>query len=164
MQEAARHARNAQRLATLYPTFAVRLQKVIARLEGQKFRPRIQDAWRSKLDQEKAFREGKTKLLFGFHNVTGSDGKQEALAVDLLDDDAPLNPSTSYILHLAAAAEAEDLITGVRWGVSKNLIKGIDAALEAKDWDAKVKVGWDPLHVQTTGVTVTQARSGKRPA
>lgn len=163
MKEAARQARNAQRLTTLYPSFADRIKKVISRLETEGLRPRIQDAWRSKEDQEKAYKTGKAKLRFGFHNVTGAEGEEQALAVDLLDDDAPLAPSTSYILRLAAAAEAEGLITGIRWDMPKNLIKGIDAAIAAKDWDAKVKVGWDPLHVQTTGVTVSEAKAGQRP-
>ncbi|WP_312432949.1 hypothetical protein [Achromobacter sp.] len=163
MKEAARQARNAERLTSLYATFADRLKRVISRLETAGLRPRIQDAWRSKKDQEIAYRTGKAKVLYGFHNVTGTDGKQEALAVDLLDDDAPLNPSTSYILRLAAAAQAEGLVTGIRWDMPKNLIKGIDVAIAAEDWDAKVKVGWDPLHVQTTGVTIREARAGKRP-
>jgi len=163
MKEAARQARNIQRLTTLYPSFRDRVKKVIDRLESEGLRPRIQDAWRSKEDQEKAFKAGKAKLRYGFHNVTSAEGKEEALAVDLLDDDAPLSPTTSYILRLAAAAEAEGLITGVRWDMPKNLIRGIDAAIAAKDWEATVKVGWDPLHVQTTGVSVTEAKLGKRP-
>lgn len=163
MQEPARQARNAQRLKTLYPSFAARLVRVISRLETQGLRPRIQDAWRSPEDQKKAYDSGKSKLLYGFHNVTGINGKQEALAVDLLDDNAPLKPSKTYILRLAAAAEAEGLITGIRWDVPANLIKGINTAIAAGDWNANVKIGWDPLHVEVTGITVAQVKAGQRP-
>ncbi len=163
MKEPARKARNIERLATLYPAFAARLSRVIARLESDGLRPRIQDAWRSPQDQKKAFDTGHSKLLFGFHNVTGVNGKPEGLAVDLLDDDAPLAAGTVYTLKLAAAAQAEKLHTGVRWGVPKKLIAAIDEAIAAKRWDAPVKIGWDPLHVEPTGITVAEARAGKRP-
>jgi hypothetical protein len=163
MKEVDRKARNAQRLQTLFPTFAARLSRVIVRLEAQDIRPRIQDAWRSPEDQKKAFDTGHSKLLFGFHNVTGEGGRPEGLAVDLLDDDAPLDVRKPYVLKLAAAAQAESLVTGVRWGVPKKLIDAIDAAIAGQDWEAPVKIGWDPLHVEPTGITVAEARAGRRP-
>jgi hypothetical protein len=164
MNEADRKKRNDARLLELYPTFRVRLENVIVALASKGIRPRIQDAWRSPADQETAFRSGRSKLLFGFHNVTGATGTPEALAVDLLDDDSPLSPSKNYLLQLAAAAEAAGLITGIRWGVPTKLVGAIDAAIAAQDWDADVKVGWDPTHVQPTDVTVAQAKAGQRPA
>mgnify|MGYP000863865664 CR=1 FL=1 len=164
MKEPARKARNAERKATLYPTFAARLEQVITELEDENLRPRIQDAWRSPEDQLIAFKEGHAKLKYGFHNVTGPNGKKEALAVDLLDDDAPLKPGTPYILRLAAAAERHGLTTGVRWGLPMKLRQGIDKAIAEKNWDAPVKVGWDPLHIEPTGITVAEAKAGKRPA
>ena len=163
MKEADRKKRNDARLLELYPTFRVRLERAIVALESKGIRPRIQDAWRSPTDQEKAFKSGHSKLKFGFHNVTATNGTPEALAVDLLDDDSPLNPSKNYLLHLAAAAEAAGLITGIRWGVPKKLMGAIDTAIALQDWDANVKVGWDPTHVQPTDVTVAQEKAGKRP-
>jgi len=164
MEESARKNRNKERLATLFPTFSRRVARVISRLERDGLRPRIQDAWRSPADQKKAFETGHSKLLFGFHNVTGANGNPEALAVDLLDDDLPLNPRRTYILRLAAASEAEGLRTGVRWGLPQQLQAAIDNAISASDWNASVKVGWDPLHVEPTHITVAEARGGKRPA
>lgn len=163
MNEAARIARNKQRLTTLYASFEKRLKRVIAKLESDGLRPRIQDAWRSPEDQRRAYDAGHSKLLFGFHNVTGQDGTPQALAVDLLDDNAPLNAGRSYILRLAAAAQAEGLVTGVRWGVPKAMRDAIDAAVASGNWEAPVKVGWDPLHVEATGITVSEAKAGKRP-
>lgn len=164
MKEAARKQRNTDRLTTLYPTFAARVGRVIAQLEASGLRPRIQDAWRSPEDQRKAYESGHSKLLFGFHNVTGQAGRAEALAVDLLDDDAPLEPGRAYMLKLAAAAARESLATGVRWGLPKKLRSAIDAAIVNADWTANVKIGWDPLHVEPTGITVAEARGGRRPA
>ena len=142
MDENARRTRNAQKLTELYPIFRVRVSAVIQSLEGQGIRPRIQEAWRSPQAQLDAFSSGHSKLKFGFHNICGAGGTPESLAVDLLDDDNPLNPATSYLLQVAAA---------------------IDAALTAKNWTAPVKVGWDPTHIEPMGLTVTEAKAGKRP-
>jgi len=163
MKEAARKARNSQRLSELYQTFRVRIEKVIADLEGNGIRPRIQDGWRSVADQRMAFDTGHSKLRYGFHNVTAPNGTPEALAADLLDDDSPVSMGKGYFLQLAAAAEAAGLVTGIRWGVPKKLVGAIDAAIAAKDWNANVKVGWDPTHVQPRDVTVAQAKAGTRP-
>jgi hypothetical protein len=163
MNETARQERNSQRLGELYPAFRNRVRRLIADLETQGLRPRIQDAWRSPEDQLEAFNSGHSKLKYGFHNVTSEDGRKEALAVDLLDDNNPLNPPRSYLLRLAAAAEARELTTGIRWGLPSHLAAAIDAAIHAEDWQAPVKVGWDPAHVETTAITVADARAGERP-
>jgi hypothetical protein len=96
MTEPARRARNKQRQTELFPTFATRIKAIIAALEADGLRPRIQDAWRSPEDQRKAFEAGHSKLLFGFHNVTAADGTPESLAVDLLDDNHPITPGRAF--------------------------------------------------------------------
>ena len=156
MDENSRRARNAEKLAELFPTFRVRIAAVIASLEGQGIRPRIQEAWRSEQAQLEAFQSGHSKLMFGFHNVTGANATHEALAVDLLDDDNPRNP-------VAAEAQLQQLTTGIRWGLPKAMASAIDAALAARNWVAPVKVGWDPTHIQPLGLTVSEAKAGKRP-
>ena len=127
-------------------------------------RPRIQDAWRSPDDQLKAFNSGHSKLRFGFHNVTGPNGEKQSLAVDLLDDDHPANEGSGYLLRLAAAAESHGLATGIRWGLPLALRDAIDAAVAARDFGARVKIGWDPAHVEATGLTPSDAKRGARPA
>lgn len=164
MDEAKRKARNQQRLGELFPTFRRRVAQVIKDLEDQGVRPRIQDAWRSPEDQLKAFESGHSQLKFGFHNVTGADGAKESLAVDLLDDNAPLKPSTRYVLRLASVARKRGMQTGILFGLPKTLRDGVEAALAAADFDAAVKIGWDPTHVEPVGITVAEAKAGKRPA
>lgn len=164
MTEPARKARNEERLKELYPTFAARLRRVIKDLEADGVRPRIQDAWRSPEDQLKAFNNGNSKLKFGFHNVTGAGGKKESLAVDMLDDNAPLKPSTEYLMRLAAASRKHGLVSGILWGLPAPLQKGINDAIAAKNFKAVVKVGWDPTHIEPTGITPAEAKAGKRPA
>src|SRR6266849_193113 len=121
MTESDRLKRNKERLKELFPTFAVRIGKVLVDLEAAGVRPRIQEAYRSPEDQLKAFNAGFSKLKFGFHNVTGAGGNRESLAVDLLDDDQPLNPSTGYLLRLATVAQKQRLETGILWGLPASL-------------------------------------------
>ena len=163
MNDQQRKQRNADRLGELWPSFRQKVAAVIAALEGNGLRPRIQDAWRSPADQLKAINSGNSKLKYGFHNVTGAHGEKESLAVDLLDDDHPLNSAPAYLLQLAAAAEVEGLITGLRWGLAPNMAAAIDTAIANKHWNAPVKIGWDPTHIQPTTITPGQAKAGQRP-
>lgn len=163
MNEEKRKQRNSERVRELWPAFGRKIERVIAELEAKGIRPRIQDAYRSPEDQLEAFNRGTSRTKFGFHNTTGKQGQKEALAVDMLDDDHPLNMSTEYLLKLAAAAESQGLTTGIRWDLPKNLIEGIDKAISNKDWKARVKVGWDPSHIEPVGLTLKDVRNGKRP-
>ncbi|MBI1780413.1 MAG: hypothetical protein HYR66_03480, partial [Sphingobacteriales bacterium] len=51
----------------------------------------------------------------------------------------------------------------IRWGVPVRLIVAIDKAITEKDWNAPVKIGWDPTHIQPVGITAADAKAGKRP-
>ena len=164
MTEPQRKQRNTDRMQELFPAFRSRISQVISDLENMGVRPRIQDAYRSPEDQLKAFNEGHSKLKYGFHNVTGKHGEKESLAVDMLDDDHPTNMSASYLLKLASVSEKNGLATGIRWGLPQKLRNGIDVAISQQNWNANVKIGWDPSHVEPTGITVAEAKSGERPA
>ena len=162
MKETDRQARNAQKLAECEPSFGQLVSGVLQGLEAHGLRPRIQEAWRSPENQLAAFRAGRSKLKFGFHNVTTPDGKPAALAVDILDDDAPLAPGPRYLLMLAAEARARGLETGILWGLPVALQKGVDEALAHQRWDAPVKIGWDPCHVQIVGTMPDEAAKRTR--
>ena len=164
MNEAARKQRNQQRLTECFPTFAGSVGAVIKDMEDQGFRPRIQDAHRTIEDQLKAFNGGFSKVKFGFHNVTGANGKPEALAVDLLDDNRPLNPSREYLIRLAATAQAHGLQTGIFFGLPQVLRKGLSQAIEDLNFSSAVKIGFDPTHIEVTGISITEAKAGKRPS
>lgn len=164
MKEDKRLARNAQMLQECFPWFRTRLAAVIGDLEGQQIRPRIQQAWRSPAEQLEAFNTGHSKLKFGYHNATGPNGEKQALAVDILDDDAPLAPSTKYLLSLAIAARDHQLSTGLDWGLPAKLRVPIADAIAARDTAAKIsKIGWDPCHIEITGVSVADVKAGVRP-
>jgi len=163
MNETARKERNKQRLTECFPKFAKRVEAVIKDLEDQGFRPRIQDAHRSIEDQLKAFKNGNSKVKFGFHNVTGANGKAESLAVDLLDDDKPLGPTRKYIILLAAAAQEHGLHPGSFFGLPPALKKGLSKAIEERNFSQQVKIGFDPTHIEATGLSIAEAKAGKRP-
>jgi len=163
MQEHQRLARNQQRLTECHEVFAEALTGVISDMERLGFRPRIQEAWRSPEAQLQAVNNGNSELRFGFHNVTGPDGRREALAVDLLEDDAPLEPSRRYVLTLAAVARDHGLETGVLWGLQRATRERLQRAILERDFEAPGKIGWDPCHIQVTGMTAAQARQGQRP-
>jgi hypothetical protein len=163
MKEEARRARNVRALPELHPVFGRRVAEIIGALERFGYRPRIQDAWRSPEAQRDAFDSGNSRLKFGFHNVTGPNGEAESLAVDLLDDDFPLNPRKDYLLHLAAAAKDARCRTGLGWGLPPKLAAAVDAAVASGHWNADVKIGWDPTHVEPADLTVAQAAAGRRP-
>ena len=163
MTEEKRKQRNRDRIKELYPAFGKRIERVIRAMESEGFRPRIQAGWRSPAEQLEAFNTGHSKLKYGFHNVTSSSGRMESLAVDMLDDDFPVNSRPQYLLCLAWAAEAEGLTTGIRWGVPKVLWGAIDEAIALKAWKTPVKIGWDPTHIEPRGLTPGEAKNGARP-
>jgi uncharacterized protein YvpB len=163
MNEADRKQRNSIKTNELHPTIRPRMEAVLRELESYGYRPRIQEAWRSPKDQLAAYNAGTSKIKYGFHNVTNPDGTKEALAADVWDDDRPFTAKTHFMLHLLAAAEKNGLTTGIRWSLSDNRIKLIEDAIAQEDWKRPVWVGWDPLHVEVTGLTVQEAEAGKRP-
>ncbi len=163
MLETERIANNKNKLMELYPAMRVKVDAILKGLEGVGYRPRIQTAWRSEAEQLDAYKRGTSRVQYGFHNVTGANGVKEALAVDVWDDDNPTTTRVDFMLRLAAAAEAQGLTTGIRWDLADEDSVLIDIALQNQNWDAKIRVGWDPLHVEPVGITIEEAKVGKRP-
>ncbi|MBN2388037.1 MAG: C39 family peptidase [Anaerolineales bacterium] len=163
MLERERKARNGAKLQEMHPDFRARVEAVLVEMESYRYRPRIQEAWRSPEEQAEAFRRGRSKIEYGYHNVTAPDGTKEALAADIIDDNRPLGPKLHFILHLTAAAEKNGLTSGVYFDLAPEKALRLKEALAAENWNAAVHIGWDPCHVQTTAVTIEEAREGKRP-
>lgn len=167
MKEAARIERNKQRLTECFPTFAKRVADVIADMEAQGFRPRIQDAHRTIAQQLEDLQKGVTTVKFSFHNVTGAGGKPESLAVDILDDDHPGdNVPRKYLITLASVAKKHELHSGIFFFIHEpapGTRQKLQAAVDALNFDSHVVIGFDPTHLQATGLTIEEAKNGKRP-
>ena len=168
LKEQDRIKRNRERLESCFPWFAERVARLIAALEADGERPRIQDAWRSPSAQLAAFHAGVSERRYGFHNVTGPHGEKQALAVDLLDDDHPTKenpPPWAYLCRLGYHARRVHLTTGLDFGLSTQAMKdALWAAVDAQDLTYSGKWGWDATHVQIVGLTPTQVSRGARPS
>lgn len=173
MTEDARKARNVERLGLCYPPFAGRIAAVIARLELEGFRPRIDQSWRTPAQHAQQVADGTSKSSWSFHMATTPDGKPDALAVDLLDDDYPV-PSNhqqewpdrfrQYVLWLATLTRQFGLETGVDWGLSTDERRALATALTTDPLSYHGPFGWDPLHCEPRDLTLAAAKTGKRPA
>ena len=164
MKEPDRLARNQQRLRQCFPTFRARVARVIRAMEELGFRPRIQDAHRTIEDQLKAFNTGRSDVKFGFHNVTGADGTPESLAVDLLDDDHPMTPPRKYVITLASVAQKQGLNTGIFFRLKTTAERAaLQTAIDNLDFDLGIRIGFDPTHLEPTGLTIAEAKNGERP-
>ena len=172
MTEADRHARNRDRLAECHGVFAYRARAVIAGMEQQHERPRAQDAWRSPIKQRVKYAAGLSKVQWGFHCAETDDGRKEALALDLVDDDdanddGDLNFSRGlgYVFLLARLARVHKLSTGIDWDLPGPIKRGLWRAIEGHDLTWPIKnLGWDPCHLQPVDLTVRMARRGLRPS
>jgi hypothetical protein len=164
VKEADRLARNKQRLTECFPAFAKRVAKVIKEMEDLGFRPRIQDAHRTIEAQLIAFNGGFSDVKFGFHNVTGANGKPESLAVDLLDDDNPLSPRRKYVITLASVAQKQDLHSGIFFRLKTAPEReALQDAIDNLNFSLKIRIGFDPTHLEPTGITIAAAKDGARP-
>lgn len=165
MTEQARHERNRTKLGDLHPWLRPKVDAILGDLEGHGFRPRIQRAWVSREEQREAYSLGHSKLLWGFHNALRPDGRPGALAVDIVDDNAPYAEDRRFLLMLAASARAHGLETGIRFGLTVRQIAAVMKAVDERRWTFAGPIGWDSWHVQPRPVTLTvaQARAGKRP-
>lgn len=150
-------------LRECHATFAARLATLIAEMESLGYRPRIQQAWRSPIVELAAFKSGRSTVRWGFHCATSPEGKPEALAADVLDDDAPTAPRRDYLLRLAATGAPLHVRTGIEWGLSVPDRMRLTASIAHADWKYGGKVGWDPCHVEVSDLTIASARSGSRP-
>lgn len=173
MTDADRHARNALLLAQCWPPFGSKVGVIISRMESERWRPRVQQAWRSPTEQAEDVRKGVSTVTFGFHNVTGAGGKPESLAVDLVDDDAPLAAQWGFITRANELAARLGLMTGILWGKKCDRYPLTDVekarignAISTGDWTLvrPNRIGFDSLHIQPVGLTPREAQAGKRPA
>lgn len=74
-----------RKLASLDAELRPRIERVLEKLEAERFRPRIYYAWRSSAVQRELVRQGHSRVNFSFHNAQFPDGRPRAYAVDIID-------------------------------------------------------------------------------
>lgn len=109
---------------------------LVRALERAGYTPRIQCAWRSPAEQRAAKQAGHSKVAWGLHCAVDAHGAPDALAADVVDDDAPLEPSAHFVELLHRAAEAHGL---------------------------GCPISWDRCHVEYVKLSLAAARRGERP-
>ena len=164
MTEELRRQRNAVKLLELHTVFAARILHLIGVMEAAGYRPRIQQAYRSIEEQQQNLAKGTSEVTWSFHNATNEDGTPAALAVDLLDDDAPLNPRKAYLMRLAIEGAAIKVRTGILWGLSDGPRSRLEAAIRAGQVGWVGALGWDCCHCEPSDISLAQAKHGLRPA
>jgi hypothetical protein len=136
---------------------------VVRDLERQGQRPLIDaGVWRSPADQLDKFKHGFSKVKWGYHCATTKDGKPDSLAADIVDANRMWNASREFWLRLGASALEHKLGWGGYFGLPKAMKESLRAELERRHFDSPAKLGWDVAHVETTRVTIAEAKAGKR--
>lgn len=161
-----RLALNEQRLLNAYAGMRTVFRAILADMEAQGQKPLVaENLFRTLEEQRQLVREGKSKVLFSFHTVTGGRGEPESLAMDVCDARTPFNEPVSFFLRLAASARKHGLETGARFGLNAAQTAFLMQVLDRRQFDQKVSLGWDPWHVQPRPETLTlaEAKAGKRP-
>lgn len=158
----------AKKLNELWPPFGRRVAAVLETLERLGWQPIIATGWRSPAQQLKEYREGDSKLKWGLHCATGKNGKPESLAADIVDARYLWGGPTAFWLDLYRVARAQGLVSGAEWGLNgaqRATLKTKAAEAARSNGEMRVRVGWDPAHVQAVSTKVPAAlvRAGWRP-
>ena len=163
MNEARRKQQNKDMLLRIDKTIRPAVAAVIADLERQGQRPLIdRGVWRSPAEQLEKFKHGFSKVKWGYRCATTKDGKPDSLAADIVDANKMWNASREFWLRLGASALKHKLGWGGYFGLPKAMKESLGAELARKKFDSPAKLGWDVAHVETTRVTIAEAKSGKR--
>lgn len=164
MTEAERTKQNTERLLLLDDTIRIPVANVLQELEIRGFKPKIdKDVHRTPARQLELFKQGRTKVRWGFHNATTKDGKPGSLAADIVDASLAWNAPRSFWLALGAAAKKYGLNWGGYFGLSIAQKAAVDKALDVVGGiNGKLQLGWDVAHVETTRVSIAEAKAGRR--
>jgi hypothetical protein len=164
---------NERRIAELHPPLRPKVRAIIKDLEGHKdqdgnpLKPIILEAWRSPTRQRQLLKRRVTTVTWGFHCAVTPTGKPDALAADIVSFPQFWDAPRPFWMKLAAYADAHNLGTGARWFGKKKTsardLANFNKALANRNWNYQGRVGWDLPHVQANGVSIAQARAGKRP-
>lgn len=163
MNEAMRNAYNAERLNWLHTSIRGKVAVVVKDMEGHGLRPLLASStFRSPAEQMQLYKAGRSQVKRGFHCATNRDGTAGSLAADIVDADLSWNASGKFWLMLGSSAMAHGLAWGGLWGLPQSLRDGLLNIITDKEWNRPVKLGWDVAHIETSAVTIAQAKAGNR--
>jgi len=161
MKDADRIARNSAELALIHKLYRTPFAALVVNMT-QVGRPRLQETYRSQLEQKEKFKAGLSSLSAGGPHTHTFMAEPASLATHVLDDNNPLDPPDTWLVDLALAAKKVGLVTGLFWAkrnTDKYMAPGrphrraLEAALAAGDRAELLRLvgkarGFDPLHVE----------------
>ncbi len=163
MIELLRKKRNRDELAKIHPAFRDRFEDVLASLEADGDRPRLQETFRSAAEQAKKLAEGKSLVKISAHMNT-IQGRPASMATHFLNDNAPLADDPHWYALVAVVGAKFHLQSGVVWAARADspLSPGkphriaLEAAIAAQDVILTEKLlrqarGFDPVHLEVPG-------------
>ncbi len=138
----------------LHPVFREKVQALLGLLEadglntGNKWEPRIGAGYRSVSDQVQKYREGKSQVTLGDHNVvvgTQASPQRASLAADIIDRRYAWNP-----VEGTYDVPAEFFKALGKYAKQLELGWGGDYSQKNPVWK-EYGIGWDPAHVYYIG-------------
>jgi hypothetical protein len=162
-----RRDNNEKRLAKIHKPLQPKFRAVLTDLEAHGYKPQIDAAvWRSKAEQAALVAKGNSKVYFSYHNASTPQGKPDSLAADITDArwGWKSNASTrGYWLRLANSGRVHGLHSGAYFGLSTANKTKLKSSLIARNFLYSGPIGWDPAHLEAAGVSLNEAKAGKRP-
>ncbi|HKS27092.1 MAG TPA: hypothetical protein VJS44_04705 [Pyrinomonadaceae bacterium] len=158
MNEEQRKAANKERLELIDKTIRGLVLRVIEELEEKGWRPLLaKDVWRSPQRQLELFQQGRSQVRWGFHCAKRSD-KPASLAADIVDADLQWSAVREFWIALGQAAKRYGLNWGGYFGLTKTQRTALSTYLD-QPRGIKMPFGWDVAHVETSALTLKEARN-----
>ncbi len=163
MNEDERRQINHDRLMMIDTSIRQKVADVLAEMETLGERPLIHhELWRTPDEQVAIFHRGDSQVTWSYHCATDPQGNPSSLAADIVDADADEQASHQFWMKLGHCAIKRQMEWGGLWGLPEEQRQQIRDLTAACEWDAEIGLGWDKPHIQTTEVTLAEAKAGKR--
>lgn len=163
MHERDRRFINEHRLLMIDSSIRTKVSEVISELEELGERPIIHhELWRTPDEQVAIFHRGDSQVTWSYHCATDPDGHPASLAADIVDADCDEAATHQFWMKLGHCALKRDMEWGGLWGLPEEQRQQIRELVHDRQWDYEIELGWDKPHIQTTEVTLAEARAGKR--
>lgn len=140
-----------------------KVAEVLVELESLGERPLIHhEIWRTPDEQVAIYHRGDSQVTWSYHCATDPDGSPASLAADIVDAERDERAAHRFWMKLGHCALKRDMEWGGLWGLPDEQRQQIRNLVGSCQWDAVIELGWDKPHIQTTEVTLAEAKAGKR--
>lgn len=164
MDDKQRRQLNAQRLGRINVNLRPKVAAILTDMESHGLDPLIDGAvWRSAAEQAELKRKGFSKVSYSYHNCSTKAGGPDALAADIVSAAVGWNAPKSFWIMLGRCALAHGMDWGGFWGLPQSKRQALHTAIDKREFNSPVSLGWDVAHIEVHGISLLAARLGKRP-